>query len=125
MKRLRGITWQHSRGYNPLVASAKAYMENHPDLEIIWEQQPWYQFEEAILGSLSKADGRYNLIMFDHPWTGKLATEGWLLPWDTLVTSAYLDDLKQRVVAPSTESYELDNHLWALPLDAACHTSLL
>ncbi len=124
MKKLSGITWQNPRGYNPLAASAKSYMEKHPGIEIIWEQQPWYQFENTILESLAKADGRYDIIMFDHPWTGKLAKENWLLPWDTLVSPAYIQDLKNRVVYPSTESYELDNHLWALPLDAACHTSL-
>lgn len=122
---LRGITWQNPRGYDPLVAASVQWMAAHPGDQIEWFQQPWYQFEETILASLAAGDGRYDLIMFDHPWTGKLAEEKWLIPWDQLVTPDYLDALRARTIAPSMESYEWGEHLWALPLDAACHSALL
>jgi multiple sugar transport system substrate-binding protein len=121
---LKGITWQNPRGYNPLAHSAAAWQALHPDVRVIWEQRPWYEFEEVILASLAKGDNRYDLIMFDHPWVGKLASERWLVPWDSLLTQAEVESVRARVVAPSTESYELAGHLWALPLDAACHSSL-
>lgn len=124
MKTLRGITWQNPRGYNPLVKATADFHQNHPDIEVIWEQQPWYRFEETILASLSAGDGRYDLIMYDHPWTGELANNKWLLAWDELADDAYIAELKQRVVYPSAESYILQDKLWALPLDAACHSAL-
>lgn len=121
---LRGITWQNPRGYDPLVAASEIWMQSHPEVHVVWEQLPWYRFEEAVLGSLARGDGTYDLIMFDHPWTGKLASEGWLIPWEELVAPSDLEALTARVVAPSTESYCLDGHQWALPLDAACHAGL-
>lgn len=121
---LHGITWKNPRGYDPLVAAAAAYRAEHPQVRITWEQRPWYEFESNILESLRTGDGRYDLIMFDHPWVGKLARERWLLPWDTLVSRDYVDALRGRVVWPSVESYEYEGHVWALPLDAACHAGL-
>jgi len=121
---LRGITWQNPRGYEPLVAASAAWRERRPDVEVIWDQLPWYRFEEQVLGSLSAGDGRYDLVMFDHPWTGTLAAQGLLVPWDRLIEPADGASLRQRVVAPSLESYELAGRLWALPLDAACHAAL-
>jgi len=121
---LRGITWENPRGYDPLIAAAAQWTATHPEVEIIWDQQPWYLFEEHILASLAAGDGKYDLIMFDHPWVGKLANEQWLLPWNSLLSDDYLVDLQQRVVAPSVKSYEWNGRLWALPLDAASHASL-
>lgn len=125
MKTLRGITWQNPHGYDPLVAAANDWLVTHPGVEIIWKQQPWYKFEASILGSLAVGDGAYDLIMFDHPWVGKLASGKWLMPWDQLVDHDYIHQLRERIVSPSMKSYELDGHLWALPLDAACNAALL
>ena len=121
---LRGITWQNPRGYDPLVEASARYRAIAPSVTVEWEQQPWYRFEETILESLRRGDGRYDLIMFDHPWVGHLARQRWLLPWETLVSAGYLAALRSRVVAPSLESYEWDGQTWALPLDAACHAGL-
>lgn len=121
---LRGITWQNPRGYDPLVAAAKAWMAEHPGVEIIWEQLPWYQFEETVLASLAKGDAYYDLVMFDHPWVGKLASESWLVPLEALFEAPYIAHLGERIVSPSLESYEWAGKHWALPLDAACHAAL-
>lgn len=121
---LRGITWKNPRGYDPLVAASKVWADTHPYLNIEWDQLPWYEFENKILKSLADADGRYDMIMFDHPWTGKMASKKWLIPWDTLSGKEYVADLRHRVVTPGTESYELYGHQWALPLDGACHAGL-
>lgn len=121
---LRGITWENPRGFDPLVAAATQWMETHPEVEIIWEQQPWYLFEEKILASLAAGDGKFDLIMFDHPWVGKLAGEKWLLPWDSLLGDEYVAALHQRVIVPSVESYVWNGRLWALPLDGASHAAL-
>lgn len=121
---LRGITWKNPRGYAPLVAAASLWTIRRPEVRIHWDQLPWYEFEEKVLGSLAAGDGAYDLIMFDHPWTGKMARENWLVPWDTLLSPRDLAALRERVVAPSLESYEWNNHLWALPLDAACHSGV-
>lgn len=122
---LQGITWKNPRGYDPVVAASKAWSELNPGCRIQWHQLPWYEFEDNILQSLADGDGRYDLIMFDHPWTGKMASEKWLIPWDVLSGAAYMDKLKHRVMEPSVESYFLYGHQWALPLDSACHCGLI
>ncbi|MCF7568813.1 extracellular solute-binding protein [Sabulilitoribacter arenilitoris] len=121
---LRGITWKNPRGYNPLIEASKKYNKKFPVIEIVWEQYPWYEFEERILDNFKKGTGIYDLIMFDHPWTGTLCSNKWLLPWDEYLSSSYMDELKQRVVAPSVESYNFNGKQWALPLDAASHCAL-
>lgn len=121
---LRGITWENPRGHDPLVAAAREWSLLHPGVHIQWEQLPWYLFEDNILASLSAGDGRYDLVMFDHPWVGVLAQARWLRPWDEFLDIDYITQLRERVVAPSVESYEWAGHLWAMPLDAACHASL-
>lgn len=121
---LRAITWDNPRGYDPLVAATAVWMENRPGVEIIWDRLLWYAFEERILTSLARGDGEYDLIMFDHPWVGKLASEAWLTPLEELVTPEYIASLRSRIVPPSVESYEWEGRLWAFPLDAACHAAL-
>ena len=35
---LRGITWNHSRGFVSVVATAQRFCELHPNVEITWEK---------------------------------------------------------------------------------------
>ena len=121
---LKGITWKNPRGYNPLVKASERFQGKFPEVEIIWEQYPWYEFEQRILDDFKNATGIYDLIMFDHPWTGTLCENGWLLPWDNYLPREYFSQLKERVVAPSLESYFYNSQQWALPLDAASHCAL-
>lgn len=124
--KLRGITWKNPRGYDPLRAASAQYTELYPDVEVVWDQMNWYQFEETVISSLSgKSTPRYDLVMFDHPWTGTLVARGWLVPWNELLTENYLTDLSRRVVPPSVESYAWRGKLYGLPLDAACHAGVV
>lgn len=117
---LRGLTWQNPRGYDPLVAAARSWTLAHP-VSIEWEQAPWYRFEERVFGSETE---HFDLVMFDHPWTGSLVQRRRLLPWDAILSQEYLRDLSARVIAPSFESYTRDGHLWGLPVDASCTAGL-
>ena len=38
MVQLKGISWDHPRGYDPMVATAKAFKDKYPEIEIIWEK---------------------------------------------------------------------------------------
>lgn len=117
---LRGLTWQNPRGYDPLVAAARSWRLARP-VSIEWEQAPWYSFEERVFGTESE---HFDLVMFDHPWTGSLVRRRRLLPWDAILSQQYLRDLSTRVVTPSFESYTGDGHLWGLPVDASCTAGL-
>jgi len=41
---LRGITWQHPRGFAPLAATAVRYSQLRPSVEVQWEQRDWNAF---------------------------------------------------------------------------------
>ncbi len=123
--RLRGLTWQNPRGYDPLVATAGAWAEREPDVEVAWEALPWIDFEHRLIDSFEGRAEPYDLVMLDHPWVGTLSSRGWLRAWDELAEPDYLAELRGRVVAPSYESYVWGGRLWALPVDAACHAGLI
>ena len=67
---LRGITWNHTRGYLPLVATAQRFSELNPGIEIVWEKRSLKAFEEYPVERLA-AD--YDLIVLDHLFSGYAA----------------------------------------------------
>lgn len=61
---MRGATWKNPRGYEPLVATAKAWETTPTRVHIDWQQFPWYEFEEQVMGTQGI---NFDLVMFDHP----------------------------------------------------------
>ena len=39
MVNLRGMTWDHARGFDPMVATSAAYAAAHPGVTITWEKR--------------------------------------------------------------------------------------
>lgn len=120
MKTLRGITWAHTRGYAPLVAAASCYTDFHPEVEIVWEKRSLWAFGEGPLDELSK---QYDLLIFDHPFTGVAAERELFLPLDEHLPSEVLDDARTHSVGPSFESYSYKGRQWALPIDGAAQVA--
>jgi multiple sugar transport system substrate-binding protein len=46
---LRGITWNHTRGLLPLVATAQRFNETHPELQVSWDKRSLQEFADARL----------------------------------------------------------------------------
>ena len=113
---LRGMTWDHSRGYLPMIASAQRYNELHPEIEIHWKKRSLKAFEEFPVEQLA---AEYDLIVIDHPFVGYAARHGPLLPLDAHLPAAFLAEQKNGQVGPSHESYHYAGHQWALAIDAA------
>ncbi|HEX2861952.1 MAG TPA: extracellular solute-binding protein [Lacunisphaera sp.] len=113
---LRGMTWNHTRGYLPMVATAQRFMELHPGVEIVWEKRTLKAFEEFPVEQLA-AD--YDLIVLDHPFVGYAAVHGPLLPLDAHLPAAFLADQAAQAVGASHASYAYAGHHWALAIDAA------
>ncbi len=110
---LTGITWNHTRGFVPMVATAQRFQELHPDVSIVWQKRSLQAFADESLASLTD---RYDLIVLDHPWAGYLAATGATIPVD-----AHLDlsDCARYSVGYSHASYAAGGHQWALAIDAA------
>jgi len=47
MTELRGITWDHTRGFLPMVATAQRFSELHPDVRITWEKRSLQHFADC------------------------------------------------------------------------------
>lgn len=116
MKRLKGITWNHTRGLLPMVATAQRFTELNPSIEISWEKRSLQEFADASIEDLAK---RFDLMVIDHPWTGFGAQTNVILPLSDHLSPAYIKDQEINTVGKSYGSYVFNNRLWALPIDAA------
>jgi multiple sugar transport system substrate-binding protein len=116
---LRGITWDHERGRDPLLATANAF-ERETGIRVSWTARTLQEFADAPIPLLAEA---YDLLVLDHPHIGEVVATGALLPLDELLDPAFVDDQARSSVGPSHASYEWDGHLWALAIDAAGHVS--
>ena len=113
---LRGMTWDHSRGYDPMVATSEHYMREHPDVSISWDKRSLQEFADRPLDDMAR---QYDLMVIDHPHVGDAARGGLLLALDEAGYAAQLDTLAAQSVGASHRSYEFDGHQWALAIDAA------
>jgi multiple sugar transport system substrate-binding protein len=117
---LKGITWDHTRGYLPLLAASQAMHDTIPEIEIVWRRRSLKDFGDRPIQELADA---YDLLVIDHPFVGFAAERGILQPLEALLPAVLLADLKASSVGKSWESYWFDNRLWALPIDAAAPVS--
>ncbi|WP_422080575.1 ABC transporter substrate-binding protein [Ulvibacterium sp.] len=113
---LKGITWNHSRGFTSMVATAQRFSELNPDIEIIWEKRSLQAFADEPINELAK---RYDLLIIDHPWAGFAGKTEVILPLDMYLPEAFMNDLAKNTVGRSHESYSSNGHQWALAIDAA------
>ncbi|MBK1880234.1 ABC transporter substrate-binding protein [Pelagicoccus mobilis] len=117
---LRGITWSHSRGFTPMVATAQRFSELNPNVRITWEKRSLQEFADKPIADLAKA---YDLLVIDHPWSGFAAASGVLEPLQNLLSDEFLADQAANSVGQSHKSYEYDGKQWALAIDAATPVS--
>ena len=113
---LRGITWGHSRGFTPLVAAAQRFSELYPGVTISWDKRTLQQFADYPIEILTK---EFDLLIIDHPWVGRAAGLGCVLPLDEHLPAAYIKEQADNSVGYSHHSYNYDGHQWALAIDAA------
>lgn len=118
--KLKGITWDHSRGIVPLLAAAQRLNEIDRDIEIQWDKRTLQQFADQSLEELTED---YDLLIIDHPWVGRAAVTGCVLPLDNFLPDAFLDELFAHSVGASHRSYNIQGHQWALSIDAAAPTA--
>ena len=113
--RLKGMTWNHPRGYDPMVATAKAWAEQ-TGVEITWDKRSLQDFEMFPVEELARA---YDLIVIDHPHVGQVTHEGCLASLDIPGREAERQALRAGTVGSSYDSYNYDGQQWAFPIDAA------
>jgi multiple sugar transport system substrate-binding protein len=120
IKKLKGMTWDHPRAFDPLVATAKGYAREHDGVEISWDKRSLQSFADHPIEDLA---ARYDLIVIDHPHIGTAATQGCLVALDQTGRDAELAQLARQSLAHSHTSYQLQGHQWALAIDAAAQVA--
>jgi multiple sugar transport system substrate-binding protein len=112
---VRGMTWDHPRGYDPLVACSARWREL-TGVEIQWERRSLPDFESYPVEQLAR---RFDLIVIDHPHVGQVTAEECLLALDREDRKVELTAIARGTVGPSFSSYAWQGRQWALPIDAA------
>src|SRR5829696_5981811 len=117
---LRGISWDHPRGHDCMVATAEAYATVQAEVRVVWQTRSLQDFADFPVQRLAES---YDLLVIDHPFVGFAAADGCLLPLEEYVDAAVLADQAENSVGPSHRSYSYGGHQWALATDAAGHVS--
>ncbi len=112
---LRGMTWSHPRGYDPLVAASAQWLKDK-GVKIVWDKRSLQDFETYPVETLAR---QYDLIIIDHPHVGQIAAENCLAPFDDPARAADNEAMARASVGPSWPSYFWLGRQWALPIDAA------
>lgn len=113
--KLKGMTWSHPRGYDPMVAGAEQWLADN-GVEIEWEKRSLQDFETFPVEELAR---NFDMIVIDHPHVGQITKEGCLLPLDVPGRETELKELADGSVGQSFPSYNWQGRQWAFPLDAA------
>lgn len=117
---LKGMTWSHPRGLDPLLACSSDYLRAF-GVEIKWDARSLQDFADFPLEQLTD---EYDLIVFDHPFVGEIAESNLFLPLDSVFPPGTLQELAGNSVGQSHLSYRWAEHQWAVAIDAACHVSV-
>ncbi len=113
---LKGITWDHSRGFTSIVAASQRFHELNPNVEITWEKRSLQAFADEPINELAK---RYDLLIIDHPWAGFAARTGVIVKLSDYISEEFLQDQANNSVGKSHISYCFDGYQSALAIDAA------
>lgn len=113
---LTGITWNHTRGLLPMLATAQRFSELEPSVDVQWQKRSLQRFADAPLSDLAS---RFDLLVIDHPSIGEAAHANLLLPLDDHISPTFLRDQAANTVGGSHASYIYQGHQYALAIDAA------
>lgn len=114
-KILKGMTWSHPRGYDPMVACSADWLKK-TGVTVEWDKRSLQDFESFPVEELSR---QYDLIVIDHPHVGQITAEGCLAPLDVAGREPAFAALSAGTVGLSFPSYNWQGRQWAFPIDAA------
>jgi multiple sugar transport system substrate-binding protein len=119
MKIIKGITWDHPRGYAPLREAASVWSKEKK-ISVRWDIRTLKDFGDCPIEALID---RYDLIVMDHPYVGNASVNGLLLPLEAHLPERFMRLQGKESIGKSFESYWYNGHCWALPIDAAAQVA--
>lgn len=117
---LKGMTWDHSRGFVSVVATSQRFHELNPHIDIQWSKRSLQEFADHPIDDLAN---QFDFLVIDHPWAGFAASSGVLLPLEKYLPAEFLENLANNSVGQSHKSYQFNGQQWGLAIDAACPVS--
>lgn len=118
---LKGIAWDHPRGYDSVAGACAVWTREHPEVAIEWSRRSLQAFADASVAELA---GAYDLLVIDHPHIPQAAAEGSLLALDGHGHDQRLDELARQAVGPSHATYAWGSHQYGLAIDAAAQVAV-
>ena len=115
MATLKGMTWDHPRGFDPLIAVGPAALKD-PGVTVEWDRRSLRDFEHFPLEDLART---YDLIIMDHPHIGDAIASEAVIPMEELLSPERLAALRDDCLPVIWNSYVVNDRTWALPVDAA------
>ena len=86
---LKGMTWDHSRGYDPMIATSKVFAKKHNNnISIEWDKRSLQEFADRPIEQMTE---EYDLMVIDYPHVGEVSAKGLLQNFDV---QKYKDDLE-------------------------------
>ena len=120
MTTLRGITWEHPRGYDCQLAASAEYARL-TGVDVQWDFRSLQAFADEPLDQLT---ARYDLLVIDHPHVPLAAAEGLLAPLDGAGYDDQLAALAADSVGPSHATYAHEGHQYGLATDSATQVAV-
>jgi len=118
---LKGMAWDHPRGYDPMVATSNEFKKKHSDYDIVWEKRSLQAFADRPIEQMAFD---YDFMIIDHPHVGEASRKGLLLELNHYEEyQKNLDILSTQGLGLSHKSYEFNNNQYALAIDAAAPVS--
>lgn len=117
---LRGITWEHPRGFGSVHGASPHYQSLNSEVTIQWEFRSLQAFADHPIEELVK---KFDLLVIDHPHIPFAAENELLSPFIAGRFQQELELFESQSVGRSFESYSYMGRQWALPIDAAAQVS--
>ena len=114
---LKGIAWDHPRGFDPMLATAKEFSNKFSEVDIVWDKRPLQAFADKPIENMAF---EYDLMVIDHPHVGEASRKNLLSELDSFSKfKDKINTLSKNSVGLSHQSYNFNNHQYALAIDAA------
>jgi len=120
MIKLRGLTWDHPRGYDSVIAATSIFEKTHPNIQVIWYKRSLKEFGDQPLEEIIK---EFDLLMIDHPFVGEAHQNQLLTRLELLLPENYLFEQSELHIGKTFQSYNYNNHQYAIPIDASAQFS--
>ncbi|SDQ74648.1 extracellular solute-binding protein [Pseudovibrio sp. Tun.PSC04-5.I4] len=120
MIEFKGMTWDHPRGIDPLIAASQEYSRRNSAISFNWEKRSLQAFGDQPLDTMAAT---YDFMVIDHPHVGEASEQGILTALDLPEYTTELADLALHTVGASHLSYQWKGKQWALAIDAAAQVA--